>query len=124
MALVSMKGQSLGRRFSFALQGVLAAVRLEASFRTQLIAGVLTIAATFWVGPALYWWALIVVMVFGVLAAELMNTALEHALDGLHPEQAKFVQVAKDCAAGAVAMLSFGAVVVFVLMLRDSHFFG
>lgn len=115
-----MKGQSIFRRFAFAGQGIVAAIRHEASFRIQLLAGLATLAATFWVNPALFWWALIVVMVVGVLAAELMNTALEHALDGLHPNQATFVRIAKDCAAGSVAVLSGGAIVVFLLMLTDS----
>jgi diacylglycerol kinase len=30
-----------------------------------------------------------------VLAAELVNTALEHTLDGLHAEQAEFVRIAR-----------------------------
>ncbi len=58
-------------------------------------------------------------MICMVLAAELFNTALEHALDGLHPEQAPFVRVAKDCAAGAVLVLSACAALVFVLMLAE-----
>ena len=119
-----MKGQPIFRRFVFAARGVFAAIRHEASFRTQLLAAAATLGATFWVNPSLYWWGLIMVMIVGVLAAELMNTALEHALDGLHPDQAVFVQIAKDCAAGSVAVLSAGAVVVFLLMLRDSLFLG
>jgi diacylglycerol kinase (ATP) len=42
---------------------------------------------------------------------------LEHALDGLHPQQAPFVRIAKDCAAAAVLVLSAASVVVFALML-------
>ena len=56
-------------------------------------------------------------MVALVLAAELFNTALEHLVDGLHPEEAGFVRVAKDCAAAAVLVLSVAAVVVFLMML-------
>ena len=60
---------------------------------------------------------LVAVMIGLVLAAELLNTALERALDGLHPEWADFVRMAKDCGAGAVLVLSATSVVVFVLML-------
>ena len=52
-----------------------------------------------------------------MLAAELVNTALEHTLDGLHAEHAEFVRIAKDCAAAAVLVLSATAAIVFVLML-------
>ena len=60
-------------------------------------------------------------MIALVLAAELINTALEAALDGLHPEHARFVQVAKDCAAAAVLVLSGASVVVFACMLADLY---
>lgn len=119
-----MKGQPFFRRAVFAGRGIVAAIRHEASFRTHLLAVLATVAATAWVSPALYWWALIVVMIVGVLAAELMNTALEHTLDGLHRDRAEFVRIAKDCAAGGVAVFSLGAVLVFVLMLKDSGVFG
>lgn len=115
-----MKGLPIHRRFGFAWQGLLAATRHEASFRTHLLAALLALGVTAWVGPSLFWWALIVVMIAAVLAAELLNTALEHTLDGLHRDRAEFVRLAKDCAAGAVAVLSVGAVVVFLLMLGDS----
>jgi len=80
---------------------------------------VLALLTTAWLSPPLLWAALVAVMVTLVLAAELFNTALEHALDGLHPQQAEFVRLAKDCAAAAVLVLSLGAVVVFGLMLFD-----
>jgi hypothetical protein len=56
-------------------------------------------------------------MIALVLAAELANTALEHLLDGLHPEQAEFVRIAKDCSAAAVLVFSTTSVAVFALML-------
>jgi len=63
--------------------------------------------------------ALVIVMIALVLAAELFNTALEHALDGLHPEQSPFVRLAKDCAAASVMVLGACSVIVFLLMLVE-----
>ena len=73
----------------------------------------------FWLHPPLLWSALLVLMVALILAIELVNTALEELLDGLHPARAEFVQRAKDCAAAAVLVLSAASVIVFVLMLLD-----
>lgn len=115
-----MKGHSLHRRVRYAWQGWLAAARHEASFRMQLLGALFAIVALLVIRPSPVWVALIVVMIALVLAAELFNTALESALDGLHPESAEFVRLAKDCAAGAVLVLSCGAVLVFVLMLVDT----
>ncbi len=67
--------------------------------------------------PALIWWALVGTMIALVLAAELINTALEHLVDHLHPERHPRIKIVKDCAAAAVLLLSLGAAWVGVLMV-------
>lgn len=114
-----MKGRGFSARLGFALSGWLEGFRGEASFRTQVVAAGLAIMATAWIGPQPVWWALVVMSIALVLAAELFNTALERLLDGLHPEKAEFVRQAKDCAAGAVLVFSIASVVVFGLMLMS-----
>jgi diacylglycerol kinase (ATP) len=54
-----------------------------------------------------------------VLVAELINTALEATLDGLHPDQAPFVKLAKDCAAGAALVASMTAAVVAMAFVAE-----
>ena len=114
-----MKGKPFYRRARFAWEGLRAAFQHEASFRTEVFAAVGAIAVTAWLNPPALWTALVIVMIALVLAAELFNTALEHALDGLHPEQAPFVRLAKDCAAASVMVLSVCSVMVFLLMLAE-----
>ena len=113
------KGNSFLVRAGFALAGLGHAIRYERSFRTELAAAGAAIAATIALRPGWVWAALIAVAIGLVLTAELVNTALEHALDGLHPEQARFVAIAKDCAAAAVSVASMLSVVLFALMLAD-----
>ncbi len=112
-----MKGRGFGQRLGFALAGLREAFARERSFRVQLLAAACALGAVLWLRPPLLWTALIVTMIGLVLAAELVNTALERTLDGLHSEHAEFVRVAKDCAAAAVLVLSATAALVFVLML-------
>lgn len=112
-----MKGQGFAQRLRFALDGLRVAWEGERSFRVQLLAGAGALGAVLWLRPPLVWTALVVTMIGLVLAAELVNTALERTLDGLHAEQAEFVRIAKDCAAAAVLVLSATSVVVFALML-------
>ena len=109
-------------RLGFALSGLLAAFRNEPSFRFQVLAAGVAVLTALWLRPPQIWLALVVVMSTLVLAAELINTALEHALDGLHPEQADFVRIAKDCAAASVLVLSLAAVAVYLLMLFEMYF--
>jgi diacylglycerol kinase (ATP) len=52
-----------------------------------------------------------------VLVAELFNTALESLIDHLHPEIHPAIKIAKDSAAGAVLLLSAGAVIVGIIVV-------
>ena len=114
-----MKGHPFHKRCVYAMQGVASAFRREASFRVELLCGAAALLFTAWLSPPPLWVALVVTMIALVLAAELLNTALEQMLDGLHPGQAEFVRIAKDCAAAAVLVFSVASVAVFVLMLLD-----
>jgi diacylglycerol kinase len=112
-----MKGLGPRARLAFALCGVATAWKAELTFRVQVAAAAAVAMITAILSPGAAWVAMIAITIGAVLAAELLNTALEHALDAMHPEHAAFVRIAKDCAAGAVLVLSAASVVVFVAML-------
>lgn len=112
-----MKNQPFHQRLSYSLQGIQTAWRLEASFRFQSLMALGVVALLIALRPAAIWWALLLMNCGLVLAAELINTALEHALDHLHPEIHPAIKVSKDCAAGAVLIFSLSAVGTFLAFL-------
>ncbi len=112
-----MKNQPFYKRLTFSLCGFYSAWRLERSFRTQLVLAALTLSFFLYVRPKPVWWALLAIAIAMVLGAELFNTALEQALDHLHPDIHPSVKIAKDCAAAAVLVMSLCAVAVFVAFL-------
>lgn len=111
-----MKNQKFKSRFGYAAHGILIAWR-EYSFRTQIAFAILAIGSLPLLRPDLIWWALVGVMVALVISAELINTALEQLCDHLHPERHENIRIVKDVAAGAVLVLSFGALWVAALMV-------
>ena len=111
------KNLPLWKRLHNAGCGFTAALCREANFRIQLVLGAVAIAVTVALNPPLVWIALVVIMIGAVLAAELINTAIEHTLDVVHADQSPLVKIAKDCSAAAVLTLSVSAVGVFVLMI-------
>lgn len=113
----SMKNQSFGKRLGFAVKGLLCAWRGEASFRQQVVIALGVVLVLLWRQPAPLWWALLLMNCGLVLAVELINTALEHALDHLHPAQHPAIELAKDCAAGAVLILGITGLGVFTLFV-------
>jgi diacylglycerol kinase (ATP) len=57
-----------------------------------------------------------------VLALEMVNAALEYALDALHPHHALEIGRAKNAAAGAVLIASGAAAGLGVLMIASRLF--
>lgn len=115
-----MKKLSLIRRVIFACQGIAQAWRNEATFRTHCLATLFVLLVLIWKQPEPLWWALLLLTCASVLAAELINTALENTLDHLSPQEHPAVGMAKDCAAGAVLVLSIGALGVFIALLVET----
>jgi undecaprenol kinase len=115
-----MKNQRFHVRFGYAFNGLAAAWRNESSFRFQCGAVVAVLILLAWRQPAMLWWAVLLIPCGMVLAAELFNSALEAALDHLHPERHPAIGIAKDCAAGAVLLLSMTSVGVLAAFLLDS----
>jgi diacylglycerol kinase (ATP) len=107
-----MKNQPFHTRLTFSLAGISAALRSENSFKFHVVAAIAVGAALLWLRPAPIWWALAALTVSFVLAAELVNTAIEHLADHLHPELHPKIKLVKDCAAAAVLVASLGALAV------------
>jgi diacylglycerol kinase len=112
-----MKNQPFTRRLAHAAGGIRSAFRTETSFRTQLLLAVALAGVLALLRPPLVWAALCIVSGGVVFAAELLNTALEHLADRLHPEQHPAIRAAKDCAAAAVLLASISALLIGLLTL-------
>jgi undecaprenol kinase len=116
-----LKRQPLHRRLGFALSGIKAAFQSESSFRTQLAFALIALGLLILVRPRPIWWALIALNVALVLAFELVNTALEAVVDRLHPERHPEIGKAKDCAAGAVLLISMASILMALAMFWDTY---
>jgi undecaprenol kinase len=104
-----LKNQGFHKRLGFAISGIVSALRSESSFRLHILASLLVIGLLILVRPVPLWWAVMAVTIACVLAAELFNTAIETLVDHLHPQQHPHIKIVKDCAAGAVLLVSLGA---------------
>jgi undecaprenol kinase len=93
----------------FALAGLGHGLRTEHSVRFEAIVLVLVLGALVFLRPEPIWWAAVALASAGVLAAELLNTAIETLADHLCPEIHPRIRVVKDCAAAAVFVSVVGA---------------
>jgi undecaprenol kinase len=96
----------------FALAGLAHGLRSERSVRFEAVVFVLVLLALIVLRPEPIWWAAVALASAGVLAAELLNTAIEALADHLSPELHPQIRVVKDCAAAAVFVSVIGALAV------------
>ena len=114
-----MKNKHLFVRMGFAISGLRYAIAREKSLRFQLMAVLAVCVLLLFLQPALYWWAIIFVVIAMILAAEMFNTAIEGLCDYVQPENDDKIKNIKDVAAGAVLITSVGAIFVGVFLLLD-----
>ena len=106
---MAWKNQSFPARLKYALHGIAQALRSEQSVRLQAAAFVAALVALSVLRPRPVWWALVLLASALVVAAELLNTALEELADHLNPQEHPRIRLVKDCAAGAVLVAVLGA---------------
>jgi len=115
-----MKNQPFKKKILNASNGVHFAWRNENNFRAHIALGLFTLGFFLFVQPTLIWWALIVLCITLVIAAELTNSALEALADHLHPEIHPAVGAAKDMMAAMVLIMSLAAALVALFALLDT----
>jgi undecaprenol kinase len=115
--LSALKNRSLAARLGYALAGLAHALRTERSLRTQLLACAVVLVTLCLLRPAPGWWALALLACGTVLAAELLNSAIEQLCDALHPADSPAIRIVKDCAAAGVLCAVLGALAVALAFL-------
>lgn len=115
---------------SYAFQGVTYALRTQTNTWVHVSISVGVIAMGIWFSITRLEWAVLILTMALVWAAEFFNTALEVLLDLLHPQYHPLVKITKDLSAGAVLLTAVFSVLIGLLLLgpplweRISDLFG
>lgn len=106
----------LGRSFRCALRGIACGIKEERNLRIHLAAagGALGLGVIYRLPAGL--WALLLLLIALVLTAELVNSAVERAVDLTCGDYHTLARDAKDIAAGAVLVTAVAAVVIGLLL--------
>lgn len=100
--------KKLVSRFTYAFAGIVNAVKHDRNIGLHLLGGAVVIFLTAAIcGPlSLSAWQFLLLGWILIIVTELQNSALETALDHLHPERHNAVRDSKDMAAGSVLLAS------------------
>jgi diacylglycerol kinase (ATP) len=101
----------------YSLEGLAAAARHEDAFRQELMIFALAAPVALWLGRTGLERALLIGVLFLVLIVELLNSAIEAAVDRISFENHRLAKRAKDIGSAAVMLSIVNAVVVWLLIL-------
>ncbi len=104
--------RSLLNSLGYALSGLGQAWGTQRNLRIQVALAVVALVLAAVLGLGVAQWAMLITVISLVVTAELLNTALEAAVDAAQPEYHPKARMAKDVAAGAVVVASLGALAV------------
>ena len=107
--------QPLSRSFACAFSGI-AQGFAQRNMRIHLTFAVIAIVACALLRCTVAEWAIVLVLIGLVIAAELFNTAIEATVDLASPDIHPLAKRAKDIAAGAVLVLAITAVIVGLII--------
>jgi len=115
------KGQTGLRRVVSATRnsfdGLAAAVRHEDAFRQELMLAVMLVPLGLWLGRTGFERALLVASVLFVLVVELLNSAIEAAVDRVSFDNHRLAKRAKDIGSAAVMLALVTAASVWLLVI-------
>lgn len=128
--MFSMQGEILGQYFvnngsrnyfwifKNAFNGLYSAFKTEKNFKVHLVIGGISIILGYWFKFSSTDWGILILTISSVLAAELINTALENLVDLVSPEYHHLAKKSKDIGAAAVLLTVFGSIIIgFLLFL-------
>lgn len=115
--------RSFLKGFVYAAKGIGIAVKQERNLRFHLCAGSFVFLLSLFYKFNRGEYALLCVLVAGVFALEMTNTALERVVHKPKPERYHLAGVVKDVAAGAVLMFCIGAVAAGLFLFWDPAVF-
>lgn len=111
-----IKHRKLIDSFGFAITGIKYAIREDQNIKIHISAAILVILLSLIFRVTPFEMGILGIMILLVIAAEMINTAIENMVDLITKEYHLEAKIAKDVAAGMVLVISIGAGIVGILI--------
>ena len=111
-----MKTRNLMDSFNFAFQGIIYAIKTQRNMQIHVAASVFILILSLFFRLSRLELMLLFATISMVLVTEMINTAIEAAIDLMTNQYNIFAKIAKNVAAGAVLIAAVNAVVVAYLL--------
>lgn len=114
-----MKVKKMIDSFNYAIDGIIHSVRTQRNMRIHMVAALIVLCACFSYDLSKIEFLIITITITIVLCAELINTAIEYAIDATTNYYHPLVKLAKNAAAGGVLIAAVNAIVVGYIIFWD-----
>lgn len=114
-----MKIRKIIESFNCAIEGIIETVRTQRNMRFHLLAALIVLTICFFVDLSKVEFLILLITITLVLAAEIINTAIEATIDMTMNHYHPLAKIAKNAAAGAVLITAINAVIVGYIMFWD-----
>jgi diacylglycerol kinase (ATP) len=111
---------SILETFNYAFQGVIHVLRTHRNMRVHMVAAVAVLVAALAIGVSRLELMMLLLSITFVLIAEMINSAIEGAVDVATTQFDPMAKLAKDIAAGAVLIAAVNALVVGYLVFSSA----
>lgn len=112
------------KAFVYAGEGIRNTIRTQRNFRFHIVAAVYVTAFSFFYELSKAEYVLLILTFSSVMASEMINTAIEAAVDLNSTQYSREAKTAKDAAAGAVLVTAIFAVIIAVILFLDFEVIG
>ncbi|MCJ8155069.1 diacylglycerol kinase family protein [Chryseobacterium sp. SSA4.19] len=117
-----MRKPPIHKSFRNASRGIFLMMKDERNFQIELLAFFINLFLIFYLELSDTDAVFVLMVSFGVLAAEIFNTAIEKICDFIQPEFDKRIGFIKDISAGAVILMAFASVIIGFFVYRKYIF--
>lgn len=114
-----MKVKKLVDSFNYAIQGIVYSVRTQRNMRIHMVLALIILSACFFYEISKLELLIIAITVTMVIMSEMINTAIESAIDATTNYYHPLAKIAKNTAAGAVLITAINAVLVGYIIFWD-----
>jgi undecaprenol kinase len=104
--------------FVYAWNGIRHGILAERNTKMHLLSAIIVIFAGILTGLSQYEWFIVIILIGGMLALEMMNSAVERVVDLVTDTRHPLAKQAKDLAAGAVLVFAISSAIIgFIIFL-------
>ena len=114
-----MKVKKLVDSFNYAIEGIIYSIRTQRNMKIHMFAAIVVLVATFFYDLSKIELLIITITITLVIVAEMINTAVECAIDATTNFYHPLVKIAKNVAAGAVLVTAINSALVGYVIFWD-----